>query len=162
MPQRCRRKDLTEQVGQLAPLGILAAVAHIVGQLFRPRQRFDLKPEFGDGAGGRGLVEDFLFDLGQLVVRRILQIFEILGAELGAFCPTFLRWRGECLRLASLPRLKRGSRRTGLPQLQLTQAALQPLTAAAQGLIDSFRRRGQAPLQDGEREPNRPRPLIVL
>ena len=47
-------------------------------------------------------------------------------------------------------------------ELQLTQTALQTLPASAQRLVDGLRGRGQAPLQDREREADGARALVVL
>lgn len=49
-----------------------------------------------------------------------------------------------------------------MQEFQLAQSLLQALPAAAQRLIDRLRRRHQSTLQDGKREPDRPRPLVVL
>ncbi len=58
-----------------------------------------------------------------------------------------------------------GSRRdlaAALQQLQLAQAAFQPLPPAAQRLVDRLGRGGQAALQDGQREADRAGALVVL
>ena len=49
-----------------------------------------------------------------------------------------------------------------LQDFQLAQPAFQALAPPAQRLVDRFGRRREASLQDGQREPNRARALVVL
>ena len=94
--------------------------------------------------GGRGLVEDLLLGGLDLVLGRFFEILDVVGVEHGA------------------RQGRRGRRGAALQELQLAQPLLQALAPAAERLVDRLRRRGQAPLQDGEREADRARALVVL
>ena len=94
----------------------------------------DLDLELGDGAGCRRLVEDFRLDGLDLVLGGFFEVFHVVGGEYGVVDQRHLRCSGA------------------LQQLQLAQALLEPFVAAVQRLIDRLGRRGEAALQDGERE----------
>jgi hypothetical protein len=79
-----------------------------------------------------------------LVLGRLFEVLDVVGIEHGA-------WGHGCRRRAA-----------PLQQRQLAQALLQPLAPAAERLVDRFRRRGEAPLQDREREADRAGALVVL
>jgi hypothetical protein len=79
----------------------------------------DFQPQFGNGRGGGGLIEDGFFGSLDLVLGGLLEVFEVVGAE--------HRGVGQ-----------RGDGAT-LQQLQLAQTLFQPLAAAAQRLVDRFR-----------------------
>src|SRR2546426_487401 len=82
---------------------------------------------------------------GDLVVGRVLQVLDIFGIECGDGCLD-----GRC------------DLGTTLKQLHLPETPLQPLTTAAQGLVDRLRRRREATLEDRERKANRARSFVVL
>ena len=107
------------------------------------REHADLGLELGHGAGGRGLVEHLLLCRLHFVVGGVLQVFDIVGVE-------------------HPPLEHRRGRDAVLLGLQLAQALLEPLPAALERLVDGLGRRGQAPLQDGQRKTHRARALVVL
>ena len=140
-----RGEDRAEEARQLAPLGVRAAVSDSQGERLQTFQRFDLDLELGHGSRRGRLVEDLLFGGLDLVVRRVFKILDVLGVEGGD--------GGREDRRGLAPALE---------HLQLAQPALEPLATAAQRLEDRLRRGGEPPLQDGERKPDGPRPLVVL
>src|SRR5207253_1249678 len=81
MSKRARRKDLPEESGKLAPLGVGVSVANIEGLTLELRQRFDFCSELDNAAGSRGLVEDELLRRRKLVFGRLLEVVNILGVE---------------------------------------------------------------------------------
>ncbi len=96
------------------------------------------------GRGSRGLIEDLLLGRLDLVLGRLFEVLDVVGIEHRAGT-SGARSRGAALQ-----------------ELQLAQPLLQALAAAAQRLVDRLGRRGQAPLQDGEREADRAGALVVL
>ena len=136
-------EDLAKQAGQFAPFSVLAAAAHGERQRFKAAKRRDLSFELVDRARRRRLVEDLLLGSLDLVIRRFLKILHVIGIE---------RWScgGEASAAAA-----------ALQDFEFPQALLQPFAAPAQRLVDGLGRRRQSPLQDGERKPDRPGPLII-
>ncbi len=114
-----RREDLAKQVRQLPPLGVLTAAAHLGRQRFEPGEGLDLELQLGDGAGRGGLVEHFLFGCLDLVLRRLIEVLDVIGVEQGA--GDHERRRGD---------------RPALQEFQLAQALLQPLAAPPERLVD--------------------------
>ncbi len=108
------REDLAEQVGELAPFGVLTAAADLRGKGFEALQRGNLYLQFGQRGGGCSLIEDLLFGGLHLVFGRLFQIVDIIGIQEG-------------------PR-EHGCRQCSatLQQIQLTPALLQTLPPAAQ------------------------------
>ena len=96
-----------------------------------------------DRPRGGGLIDDLLLVLLVLVGRHLL-----VGVPYIAVRPNVKE------RLDERPAAR--------VELHLLHAALQPLAAAFQGLIDRLRARRQPPLQPGEGEPDRTFPLVVL
>jgi len=107
------REDLAEQVRQFPPLGVLTAAAHFGRQRFEPGEGLDLELQLGDGAGRGGLVEHLLFGGLDLVLRRLIEVLNVIGVEQGA---------GDHER--------RGGRGPALQEFQLAQALLQSVAAA--------------------------------
>ena len=138
------REDLAEQVRELTPLGVLAAAPHFGGEGFETAEGGDLRFQFSNRCGRRGLVEDPFFSSLHLVLGRFFEIFDVVGVEHG----TGGHGHGYC--------------GPALQEFQLAQPLLQALAPAAQRLVDRLRRRGETPLQDGERKADRSRALVVL
>ena len=69
---------------KFAPLGILAAAADFGGQCFQPFERGDFEPQFRDGRGGGGLVENFLLGLLNLVLWSFLEVLNVVIIQLRA------------------------------------------------------------------------------
>jgi hypothetical protein len=76
-----RGEDFGEQAGQLAPLGIGAAAADCQRLDFQPFQGFDLDAQFGDRAGGGGLVENFFLGGSDFVVGCFVQVINVFAVE---------------------------------------------------------------------------------
>jgi hypothetical protein len=72
---------ISEQAGQLAPLGIGAAAADSQRLAFEPFQGLDLDAQFGDRARGGGLVENFFLGGGDFVVGRFVQVIDVFAVE---------------------------------------------------------------------------------
>ena len=137
------REDLAKQTGEFAPFAVLAAAAHGERQRFKAAKRGDFGFQFADGARRRRLIEDLLLGSFDLVIWSFLKVLHILGIEHGS-CG------GDRLRC-----------RAALQDFEFPQALLQALAAPVQRLVDGLGRGGEPPLEDGEREPNRTRSLIV-
>ena len=137
--QRARRENHGQQVGEFLPLGVLAAAPQVRGQGFQAPQRVDFGLQFGDAAGGGGLVEHGGLRRLHFIERRFLQILHILGIQGGAV--------EKC---------------AALQQGRLPQPAFKTLPPPAQGLVDGCRRGRQAPLQNGQRETDGAGPLVVV
>ena len=119
-----------QQAGELVPLAVLAALAHLVGLALQQAQLGDLHLQLPCRGGcGRG-VDDVVLQVLQLL-RGVVVLVEVLvqAAE------------GGCV----------AGRAVGLV-VHLQQAVLKALAPAAERLVDGLRRGGQAPLQDGEGE----------
>ena len=136
------REDLAQLPGQLPPLAVLVRVAHRVGERLQSLERLDLRLELDDRARGGRLVEDLLLGGGDLVIRGLFEVLDVLLVELA------FRHRRELAR--------------PLHRLHLAQAAFEALSAPAQRLVDRLGRRGEAPLQDREREADGAGALLVL
>ena len=114
-----------------------------MGQPLQPLEDADLGLQLADGARSGGLIQDLFLGGSNLLIGRVVEILEVFGRKHRPL----------------------GHRRDGRPtlqQLQLAQALLQPLAAAAQRLVDCLGRRGKPPLQDGEREADRAGALLVV
>src|SRR5262249_44867987 len=118
----CRREDNSEETGQLPPLLVLAAATHGEGERLQPLQRLDLSLQLRDGPRRGGLVEDLLLGSRDLLVGCILQVIDVFGVE--------RRSRGG---------QGRSDVTAALKQLQLAQAAFEPLAPSPQRLVDRFR-----------------------
>ena len=91
------------------------------------------------------LVEDLLFCGLDFIVRSVFEVLDVLGVEGGE------GGRHDRRGLAA-----------ALQDLELAQAALEPLAAAAQRLVDRLRRGSEAPLQNGEGKADRSGAFVVL
>ena len=116
-------QDLAEQPGELPPLGVRAAAPHSERELLHVPQRPDLGLQLRDRPGGGRLIQDLLGRLLLLVGRRVLQVLELVGVQLD---------------VARQPDAGHGLTATA-QQLQLAQAALKPLPAPPQRLVDRLR-----------------------
>ena len=138
-------EDFTEQAGQLSPFGVRTASPHFKRKTFQILERLNLSLQFRDGSSRRRPVENFRLGRFDFVFGGLVQILDILGVE--------LRNRSsKC----------DGGLAATLQHLELTQPALQTLTAPAQRLIDGLRRRGEPALQNCQGEANSPGPVVVL
>ena len=143
---RRRREDLAKQAGQLAPLPVLAAPPD--GQ----RQRLQASRACRSPPSARRSCAPRWPGRESPPRRPRLR------------CPAHPPDPRRLLRRAPAARARDGRRDLGPPlqQLQLAKLLLQTLPSAAQRLVDGLRRRRQAALQDGQREADRARPLVVL
>ena len=110
------REHGSEQLGQFAPLPVIATAAERKRQRLQSLQRSDLRLEFGNRARRGRLIENLLFGRLDFVVGRVLQILNVLGIQ-------FRRPGGNDSRGLIAP----------LEQLQLPQLAFQPFAPAAEG-----------------------------
>ena len=76
-----RREDLAEQAGEFAPLTVLAAAAHGECERFKAPEGGDFGFEFTDSARRRRLIENLLLGCFDLVIWRILKVFDVFGIE---------------------------------------------------------------------------------
>ena len=138
-------KQLAEQAREFAPLRILSAATHASRQRLEPLQRDDFQLQFGNRAGGGGLIHDLFGDLLLLSARGVLQFVDV-----------FLGERGK--------RVRHRKRHLGaaLEQFFGPQALLQPFTSPLQRLEDGFGRRGQPALKNRQRKADRAGTLLVL
>ena len=102
-----------------------------LGLLLRALEDDDLGLEFGDRLGGRGLVDEVLFERLLLVG---VQVVVVLGDVV------------EGLGEDSLP---------AVAELLLAEPAFEPLLAAAERLVDGLRAGREPPLEGGEGEADR-------
>ena len=131
-----------QQAGELLPLLVAAGDAHLVGELLEARQRDDLVLQLCDGLRRRGLVDDLLLELLELLVGQVVEVFEVLDVELGgdgADGEQHVGLLGLHLRAAA-------------QQLLLLELGLEALAAPLERLVDGLGRGGEAALQGGERE----------
>ena len=105
-------------------------------------ERGNLDLQLGHSCGRCCLVEDLLLGGLDLVLRSLVEIFDVLSIE-----------DGPCIHR---------NRPTSLNEFQLPQPLLQAFAPPAQRLIDRFRRRGQAALENSQREANGSCSLVVL
>ena len=138
-----RREDLAEQAGEFAPFAVFAAAAHGERQRFKAAEGGDFGFELADGARRRRLIEDLFLGGFDLVIRRVLKVLHVLAIE---------RRRGGGDGLGG---------GAALQEFEFPQALLQAFAAPAQRLVDGLGRGCESPLQDGEREPDRARSLVI-
>jgi len=134
-----------EQPGEFIPLPVGPGLANSKRELFEVAEQFDFGPQFRDGSGGGGLVENALFGLFQLDVGSVLDVVDVVGVQ-----------RGDAGRDIK-PNLV-----ASLEKLLLAEPLLQPLASALQRLIDGFRRGRESALQDGESEADGPFSSVVF
>ena len=115
-------KDFAKQACQLSPFGVRAASPHFKRKTFQILERLDLSLQLHDGSRRRRPVENLLRGRLDFVLGSLFQILDILGVK-----------------PRSSGRYRDGDLATTLQHLELTQPALQTLTAAAQRLIDGLR-----------------------
>ena len=72
-----------QQARELLPLLVAAGDAHLVGELLQAGQRDDLVLQLLDGLRRRGLVDDLLLELLELLVGQVVELFEVFDVELG-------------------------------------------------------------------------------
>ena len=72
-----------QQARELLPLLVAAGDAHLVGELLEMGQRDDLVLQLLDGLRRRGLVDDLLLELLELLVGQVVEVFEVIDVELG-------------------------------------------------------------------------------
>ena len=77
------RKNLPDQAGQLAPLGVGATAAHIEGERLQPLQRVDLGLQLHEGAGGGRLIQDRVLGILHLVVGGLVQVLQVVRVQRG-------------------------------------------------------------------------------
>ena len=131
-----------QQARELLPLLVAAGDAHLVGELLQAGQRDDLVLQLLDGLRRRGLVDDLLLELLELLVGQVVELVEVLDVELGGDGTD-----GEQrLSLFGL------HLRAAAQQLLLFELGLEALAAPLERLVDGLGRGGQAALQGGERE----------
>ena len=131
-----------QQAGELLPLLVAAGDAHLVGELLEAGQRDDLGLRAPDGLRRRGLVDDLLLELLELLVGQVVEVFEVLDVELGGDGADGEQHVG----LLSL------HLRAAAQQLLLLELGLEALAAPLERLVDGLGRGGEAALQGGERE----------
>ena len=140
-----RREDCAEQGCQLSPFGVGAAPPYSERKSFQFLERLDLGLQLDDRSRCRRPVENCLLGCLDFVLGGLVQVLDILGIE--------VRSRGgKC----------DGRPATALQHLELTQAALQTLTAAAQRLMDGLRRGSEPALQDRQGKADGAGSLVVL
>src|SRR5690606_23789862 len=137
-------EDLAQERGQLLPLAILATAPDGLGKRLEALQDLDLGFELVDRARRGRLVDDLLLGGLELVLGRVLEVLDILGAE--------RRDRGDERRLCP----------TALEQLELAEAGLEPLAPSAERLVDRLGRGGEAALEDGQRKADGAGAPVVL
>ena len=76
-----------KQARQLAPLGVRAAVADGEGERFQALSVSISDLQLGDGARRGRLIEDLLLGGLDLVVRRVVEVLDVLGVERGRMQP---------------------------------------------------------------------------
>ena len=81
-PNGLEGEDFVQQAGQFAPLGVVAAAAHSLGLVFQCREGTDLDPQFGNAACGGGLIEHLLLYRLDLLIRRFVQIVQVIGIQI--------------------------------------------------------------------------------
>ena len=82
IPDAGGSENLLQQATQLLPLGIDTAVAHPGGQRFQLFECIELRFQFGYGTCRGCLVQQPFFGILNFVPRRILQVFQVLLAQL--------------------------------------------------------------------------------
>jgi hypothetical protein len=90
----------------------------VEGEGFEPGEGGDLCLQLLDGAGGSGLVEDFLFGSLDLVLGSVLEVLDVLGVE-GRGCGG-----------------KGGDGGSSLKKLELAETLFEPLAAPSERLGD--------------------------
>ena len=134
------REDLTEQAGQLAPLGVRAAAPDGRASASRP---FRVSISIFSSAMVAAAVA--WSRISSSAASTSLSGASSRSSTSSASSAGPAGADGPCDLAAALE------------HLQLAQPALQPLAAAAQRLVDRLGRGGEAPLQDGQREADRAR-----
>ena len=117
-----------EDFREFIPLAVLAGGDDGLGLLLEPLEDDDLRLQFGDRLGGSRLVD-----------QRLLEVLLLLGGQF----VVVVRYGAESLGERS---------RAAIPELLVAQAALEPLSASLERLVDGLGAGGEAPLQGGERE----------
>ena len=118
---------------QLIPLPIRAAASQAECLLFKGAKAGDLGFQFGNRSGCRCAVHQLGFHLFDFAIGGVVQIIPILFAH----------------------RPVVGQEDGLLGQLGVFRPLFQPFTAALERLVNGFRRRGQAALEDGQGKANR-------
>ena len=77
---RGQGEDFTSRLGSHATC-IGAAATHGNRLRLQPLEGFDFESQFGDGASGGGLIEDFFLGGFDFVVRRFIQVLNILAIK---------------------------------------------------------------------------------
>ena len=98
----------------------------------------DFDSQFGNGAGGGCLIDDPFFGVFDLGVGCIVEVVEVVQRE---DRQAFVDFNADFC--------------AALEKLFLAQSLFQAFAAAAQRLVNRFRRRGQPALQDGQGEADR-------
>ena len=132
----CRRENLVQEIGQLAPFAILSAPADFGGPCFQPAEGRNLRFQFFNSSRGCRLVEELLLSYFDLRVGCIFQILHVIWIKNGT------------------SKARRIPHASALQYLKLSQAALEAVAPSTQRLIDRLWRRGESALQDREREPD--------
>ena len=127
-----RGEDLAQETRQFAPLGVRAAMTDFECKRLQTSQGLNLSFQLGDGSCRGRLIEDLFLGGLDLIVRRVFEVFDILGVQ---------RPQGG--------RNDRRGQATTLEQLQFAQPTFQPLATATQRLVNRLGRRSKPPLEDG-------------
>ena len=116
LPIRCEHTGVVlQQRGELIPFAVFAADSHVIGELLQPAQGRQLRLQFPNGTGSRGLIRDVFFFLLDLFGRIIVFIVVCIVMDAGL---VFLSLLADPL---------------------LIQPMLQSLTPSAERLIDRLR-----------------------
>ena len=74
-------EDLAQEARQFAPLGVRAAMTDLECERLQAFQGLNLSFQLGDGSCRSRLIEDLLLGGLDLVVRRVFEVFDILGVQ---------------------------------------------------------------------------------
>jgi hypothetical protein len=116
-------EDFAEQGREFAPFLVVAAATDGKREAFEALERFDLDPQFVDGASGGRLVEDLFFGRFQFRVRCIVEVLDVFLVE----------QRGLGVEDAR-------DLAAALQDFQLSEPAFESFAAAAQRLINRLGR----------------------
>ena len=67
-------RRVLKQRRQLLPLAVGSGRADLTGDLFQTTKRLDLELQLGDGAGGRGLIDELLLELLELTFGEVVDV----------------------------------------------------------------------------------------